>query len=72
MCTAFLEYESTNGLLTFCKKKKKKKRSKKKKKKKKNRWKKKILQKIRVWEKLLHDLCRKCFRILLLKILLLK
>ena len=62
MCTAFLEYESTNGLLTFCKKKKKKK----------NRWKKKILQKIRVWEKLLHDLCRKCFRILLLKILLLK
>ena len=25
MCTAFLEYESTNGLLTFCKKKKKKK-----------------------------------------------
>ena len=61
MCTAFLEYESTNGLLTFCKKKKKK-----------NRWKKKILQKIRVWEKLLHDLCRKCFRILLLKILLLK
>ena len=23
MCTAFLEYESTNGLLTFCKKKKK-------------------------------------------------
>ena len=59
MCTAFLEYESTNGLLTFCKKKK-------------NRWKKKILQKIRVWEKLLHDLCRKCFRILLLKILLLK
>ena len=61
MCTAFLEYESTNGLLTFCKKKTKK-----------NRWKKKILQKIRVWEKLLHDLCRKCFRILLLKILLLK
>ena len=26
MCTAFLEYESTNGLLTFCKKKKKKKK----------------------------------------------
>ena len=24
MCTAFLEYESTNGLLTFCKKKQKK------------------------------------------------
>ena len=61
MCTAFLEYESTNGLLTFCKKKKKKKR-----------WKKKIIKKKSVWEKLLHDLCRKCFRILLLKILLLK
>ena len=30
MCTAFLEYESTNGILTFCKKKKKKKQMEKK------------------------------------------